>query len=172
MTSTSHIMYLLFWFSAGLWNVIISTLGWHYLITSKSQTAHSPSSIAIVAKKKKTTILITKPNHTRLRVTVFLFGLGYASMCILDSSIFLFWCVLYAGIVGKTMVAFQHFYDLWRCVYQKQQRKRKRERNTRGGVRILSTWTLRMSPLTMVIMGDCCWVVGFCFMYTNSWGQS
>lgn len=135
--ASSTYMYLLFWLFAGLWNVIISTAGWNYLINFDKPISTN-----------------SDPRQIRLRLIVFIFGLGYASMMLLDASMFSFWGVLYAGIAGKTMVACQHFYDL----YFKYQTRPGQKKSKKG------VGKLSLTPLTCVIIGDCFWIVGFCFI--------
>jgi hypothetical protein len=129
----------LFWLLAGVWNVIISTAGWKYLTAFAPVTRHP---------KSHNTNTKTNTDNIFLRVLVFVFGVGYASMIALDASMPSFWGVLCAGIFGKSCVAFQHFHSLWRL---------RRKRKELGA----KVWT----PLTLVIVGDMLWVGGFCFVY-------
>lgn len=138
--------YALFWLLAGLWNIIIATFGWTYVLNSDTGTSALTNKLNF--------------NSIRLRLSVFGFGLAYAFMVMLNASMFLFWFILYAGIAGKSMVACQYFVGMWR---EKQMRRHEHG----GGGKRVNLWT----PLTVVIIGDMLWVLGFSFMHIHFSGH-
>ncbi len=78
------VLYFLFWFLAGLWNVAISLIFWDSLLQRDEKTRKQLSS----------------------RLSVFIFGVGYWAVGLWKGQCNWMIC---AGIVGKCYVAFTHF---------------------------------------------------------------
>ena len=134
-TSDGSDAYKIFWFLAGLWNITISTLVWDTVISFDTRPrAQNQSALQALS----------------LRVAVYVFGIGYAYMMMLDKNSVLFWHTLHAGVGGKMFLVFEHFYGL---IKSRPHGKEKVE---------------AMNPLTIILIGDFFWSVAFIHIYIRA----